>query len=55
MSLIPSAVLTITYPLKFAAMRDLAWSRQFIAYRGDNIATSIDSELGSENTHSMRH
>jgi len=44
MSLILSAVLTITYLLKFAAMRYLAWSRRFVAYRGDNIAASIDSE-----------
>jgi len=32
------------YLLKFAAMHDLAWSRQFVAYRYDNIAASIDSE-----------
>jgi hypothetical protein len=30
--------------LKFVAMSYLAWSRQFVAYRDDNIATSIDSE-----------
>jgi hypothetical protein len=44
MSLILSAVLIMTFLLKFAAMRYLAWSRQFVAYRDDNIATTIDSE-----------
>jgi hypothetical protein len=44
MSLILSAVLTMTYLLKFAAMLYLAWSRQFVAYRDDNIAASIDRE-----------
>ena len=34
----------MTYLLKFAAMRYLAWSRQFVAYRDDNIAASMDSE-----------
>jgi hypothetical protein len=32
MSLILSAVLTMTYLLKFAATRYLAWSRQFVAF-----------------------
>jgi hypothetical protein len=32
MSLILSAVLTMIYLLKFAAMRFLAWLRQFVAY-----------------------
>jgi len=31
----------MTYLLKFAAMRYLAWSRQFVAYRDGNIAASI--------------
>jgi len=34
----------MTYLLKFAAMRYLAWSPRFVAYRDDNIAASIDSE-----------
>jgi hypothetical protein len=34
----------MTYLLKLAAMSYLAWSRQFVAYRGDNIAASIDGE-----------
>jgi hypothetical protein len=45
MSLILLAVLIMTYLLKFAAMRYyLAKSRQFVAYRGDNMAASIGSE-----------
>jgi hypothetical protein len=44
MSLILSAVLTTNDLLKFAAMRYLMWSRQFVADRDDNIAASIDSE-----------
>jgi len=34
----------MSYLLKFAAMRSLAWLRQFVAYRDDNSAASIDSK-----------
>jgi hypothetical protein len=42
MSLILSAVLTMTYLLKFAAMRYLARSRQFVAHRDEHIAAFIE-------------